>query len=205
MKVSRTAHLRSLWFLPEAGVDMSIGLQRLARVQATKTGRQEHGQAGGTHGSVYSYLIAVHFVLPDDLDGHLVILAGGILGAVDVAEGAVAHLVQQDPAFKTRIPGHFNPALLLLLDDLFDVMIARALGRGFRGPLLGLGLAISAPGVDGVQVAGGGRILPGGLSLVLGVHGRHVGGGLGVGSDHTRLFAMTYEILEALDGTHDAE
>lgn len=41
-----------------------------------------------------SYLITVHFVLAHDLDSHLTALAGGVFGAVDIAECAVAHLVE---------------------------------------------------------------------------------------------------------------
>lgn len=38
---------------------------------------------------------------------------------------------------------------------------------------------------------------------MLGVNRRDVGGRFGVGGNQTGLFAMTYEILEALYGTHD--
>jgi hypothetical protein len=83
-------------------------------------------------------------------------------------------------------------------------VVAGALGRSLCF-LLGLGLAIFAPGVEGVQVIGGGRVLVLGLALMLGVDGRHVCGGLGMGSGQARLLAVTYEILEALDCTHDDE
>lgn len=39
------------------------------------------------------YLIRVHFKLPDDLDGDLVV-GGGIAGLVDIAKGTIAHLLQ---------------------------------------------------------------------------------------------------------------
>lgn len=45
----------------------------------------------------YSYLIAVHFKFPDDLDGHLTHLAETVLRPVDVAESTVAHLLGQNP------------------------------------------------------------------------------------------------------------
>lgn len=41
-----------------------------------------------------SYLVAIHFKLAYDLDGHLIIFPRGILGAIDIAKGAVSHLFQ---------------------------------------------------------------------------------------------------------------
>ena len=71
---------------------------------------------------------------------------------------------------------------------------------GIGGFLRGGTLPIAEFEVDGVEIPGGRRGL--GLPLLLGVDGRDVGGGFGMRRDQAGLFAMTYEVLEALDGTH---
>ena len=67
-----------------------------------------------------AYLSRVHLEFPHDLDGHLLIPAGGILRAVDVAEGAITHLLHQGPALEAGILGKLPLALTLLGDDPFD-------------------------------------------------------------------------------------
>ena len=70
------------------------------------------------------------------------------------------------------------------------------IGRFLRGGTL----PIAEFGVNSVEIPGSRRGLR--LALLLGVDGGDVGGGLGVRRDQAGLFAMTYEVLEALDGTH---
>lgn len=53
--------------------------------------------------------------------------------------------------------------------------------------------------VDGIQVV---RVLPLGLSLLLGVDGRDIGGGLRMGRRQARLFPMPDEVLQILYRTH---
>ena len=132
-------------------------------------------------------LSAVHLILANDLDGDLVILAREILGAIYDTERAIAHLVEQSPAFQARVFWHPRPTLALLRDDLMN-----------------LGLATSGLGVDRLSLDflnGGGFCLcmVDLLILLLLLGGRW----LCVGRDHARLFPMADEILEALYGTHD--
>jgi hypothetical protein len=82
--------------------------------------REERNQ-GKEGKTLASYLIAVHFEFPDDLDGHLAILRCGILGAVDVAESAIAHLFHQDPAIQTRVFGHFGSTQIFFCDQAFNL------------------------------------------------------------------------------------
>jgi hypothetical protein len=65
-------------------------------------------------------LLRVHLKLAHNLDGHLAVLAGGVAGAVHVAEGAVAHLLDQVPALEPGVAGHLALGLALLCDDAFE-------------------------------------------------------------------------------------
>ena len=67
------------------------------------------------------YLIAVHFKLPHDLDRNFSVFSCGILGAIDIAKGAVTHLLDQDPSFQARVFGHLAPRDVLLLHNSFDL------------------------------------------------------------------------------------
>lgn len=105
-----------------------------------------------------TYLITVHLEFPNDLNGDLVILAGGVLGPVDVAESAIAHLVQQDPAFQARILGHLGPCTLFFGDNLLDLQLAGSpgltLGRFGRE----LSRRIVHLVINGIQIARSGWV-----------------------------------------------
>lgn len=58
----------------------------------------------------------VHFELPDDFDRDFVVLVVEVLGAVDVAEGAVAHLLDELIALQAGIARQLALALALLGD-----------------------------------------------------------------------------------------
>ena len=60
-----------------------------------------------------TYLTLVHFKLADDFDGHLSNFPIQIARSVDVAEGAVAHLLYQLPSLQPRISWQFALALVL--------------------------------------------------------------------------------------------
>ena len=71
-----------------------------------------------------AYLSRVHLKLPNDLDGNLLVDAMRVLCAVDVAEGAVAHLLNQLPSFETGVSRQLALALTLLGDDsLQDIRV----------------------------------------------------------------------------------
>ena len=65
-------------------------------------------------------LLGVHLELADNLDSDLGILASGVLCAVDVAEGAVAHLLDQRPPLETWITGQLSLGLTLFRDDALE-------------------------------------------------------------------------------------
>jgi len=73
---------------------------------------------------VASYLVAVHFEFPDDLDRDLAKLAGGIFGTIDITEGTISHLFQQDPSLQAGIRRHLRFVLPLLGNDLFYLRLA---------------------------------------------------------------------------------
>jgi len=80
-----------------------------------------------------AHLHAIHLELADDLDSHVAL--GGVsavAGAVDVAEGAVTHLLEQFPILQTGIPRELATALVLLGHDLGDVVLVGALLLGTR-------------------------------------------------------------------------
>lgn len=62
-------------------------------------------------------LLGVHLKLANDLDGNLAPLPMGVACAVDIAEGAVAHLLDQVPALEAGVAGHLALGLALLCDD----------------------------------------------------------------------------------------
>lgn len=74
-------------------------------------GQKRAGLLGNTN------LLGVHLKLADDLYGHLAPLSRGISCSVHVAEGAVAHLLQNLPPFKTRVLGQLALCLALFCDN----------------------------------------------------------------------------------------
>ena len=97
-----------------------------------------------TSGSMYfnqpraTYLHVVHFEFANDLYGNLAGIAGQILGPVDVAEGAVSHLLEQLPSFQAGVLGELAPRLALLLDDLGDVVLVAGPGSAALGGRFGV-------------------------------------------------------------------
>ena len=79
-----------------------------------------------------TYLHAVHLVFADDLDGHLAGIALAVAGPVDVAEGAVAHLLDELPSLKPGVPGELAPARILLGHQARNVLV----GYSFLGLVL---------------------------------------------------------------------
>ena len=95
-----------------------------------------------------AYLCGVHLILPHHLDSHLVELSIVVLGTVDVAEGAIAHLLEQSPSFEAGVFGqlafagslfgyyafeYLGVVVLLLLISLLLLV------DGFGGSMSGLG------------------------------------------------------------------
>lgn len=74
-----------------------------------------------------AYLHAVHFEFADNLDRHLAGITLQIACPVDVAEGAVAHLLHKFPPLQAGVPGKLAPAGILLGDQLRNVVYARLL------------------------------------------------------------------------------
>jgi len=74
-----------------------------------------------------TYLLAVHLVFADDLDGHLAGVALEVAGAVDVAEGAIAHLLDELPPLEPRVPGKLAPACILLGHQARDIVVGHSL------------------------------------------------------------------------------
>lgn len=111
-----------------------------------------------------AYLITVHLELAHHFDGHFVELPCRILGAVDIAEGAVAHLLHQNPAIQTGIFGHLRPIHILFCHQAFnfDGLIAPGVFC-----LLGGSLTMPIAGIEGFE---GGGELAYGLRLLLRVN-----------------------------------
>lgn len=172
-----------------------------------------------------AYLIRVHFKLPHHLDGDF-IMRLRISGLVNVAEGAVAHLFNQDVSFQARILGHLSGSLPLFGDNGFDIGLVDFL---LFALLVGSHSASLCSHISVID--GGGRVLAGmRLSLVvvvvwllllllplhasrlryamaiflrLSVDVGDVGGRLIAGwLSNAGLLAMTYEVLEVLNGAH---
>jgi hypothetical protein len=143
-----------------------------------------------------AYLLVVHLEFPDDFDGHLAVLVFRIPSAVDVAEGAVTHLLDQSPPLEARVLGQLRPVLALLGDDALDdgrvVLLATLI-------LLGQWSAGVVSLRRGAVLAG--ARLTGGRNGYLAVDGRAAGGRLGVGG--LGLLAMADEVLDILYGAHD--
>ena len=148
----------------------------------------------------------------------------GISCSIDVAEGAVAHLLHENESFQTRIFGHFACFFPLFSNNGVDFGVS-TLDWHFLVPASSLGCGSSSLGSDiAVVVSRSDRIVILGSSLVMVLldltnHGlaytmrliflllsmdrRDIGGGLvSRWVDSSGLLAMTYEVLEVLYGTH---
>lgn len=75
---------------------------------------------------IWTYLHIVHFILADDLDCNLVVLAGGVARAIDVAKGAIAHLFEKLPALEAGVLGKLGPAGIFLGHELGQVCLVYA-------------------------------------------------------------------------------
>lgn len=148
----------------------------------------------------HPYLIAVHLEFAHDLDRDLVVLRGGILGTVYIAEGAIAHLLQQDPALQAGVFRHLGPVHALLCDEPFNLGGALPLGLLLCG-FLGRRWAILS-GVCGIQIGEIGRVQPLGLWFLLSVDCGNVGGGFCMRRHEAGLFAVADKILDILYGAH---
>lgn len=106
--------LESSYVVEERGYRPTQPPQKVGNVHATEPiGKEVENRKKGRHSkhgrnnryrwedrnASCSYLIAVHFVFPDDLDGNLAHLVEAILSTVDIAERAVTHLLLQNPPF----------------------------------------------------------------------------------------------------------
>jgi hypothetical protein len=70
----------------------------------------------------WAYLIRVHFELPDDFDGDF-LASLGVASSIDIAEGAVAHLLDQHKAFQARVSGHFAGFFPFLSNESFNLWV----------------------------------------------------------------------------------
>ena len=170
-----------------------------------------------------AYLIRVHLELANNFDADL--LTGlGVFGAVDVAEGTVAHLLDQDETLQARIAGHLVGLFSLFGHERLDVGVSGATLDFLIFPLC-LSSSMASLGSDIAIVAGGdGKLsrvvyaslvvllfLVGQLGLayammillLLDVDRRNVGGGLVAGRVRLLRLAMADQILDILNGTHD--
>lgn len=94
----------------------------------------------------------------------------GILGAVNIAKGAVAHLLEELVPVELGVTRELGPRLLLLGHKLGDVIITLVLGvllRGGRHVRLGRGLRRRGGGLGGLGSRGRGGDI-GGFLIVLG-------------------------------------
>lgn len=72
-------------------------------------------------------------------------------GTIDVAEGAIAHLLEQDPAFQAGIFGHLRGSFPLLGDDLLDFGLAGPASRLAIGGRRALGVVCMTVAVLGIE------------------------------------------------------
>lgn len=75
-----------------------------------------------------THLHAVHFVFADDLNRDLASLTRGVTSAVDVAEGAIAHLGDELPSLEAWVSWELALARVFLGDDLGEVGVIDTLG-----------------------------------------------------------------------------
>lgn len=91
--------------------------KKAARKKARSKGKNQAEKAGPRN----THLHVVHFVLADHLDSDLAMVALQIAGAVDVAEGAVAHLLEQLPPLQAGVAGELCSARILLGNKLLEL------------------------------------------------------------------------------------
>lgn len=133
---------------------------------AQEAERKEKGMGGRVerNGGVRSttYLVRVHFEFAYNLDCNLVILAGDVLGAIDVAESAVSHLFSQVVSFQTGIPRHLPLLFSLFCNDLFDFCLMFSSVSVGNFLVLPLSVGSHSCGLSGVVsvVEIGGRVVP---------------------------------------------
>lgn len=106
-----------------------------------------------------TYLVRVHLEFAHDLDRDFTGIALQVARAVDVAEGAIAHLLQQLPPFQARVSGQLPLALVLLGDHPGQVLVLDLLALCARLLLVRAGLLLGAGGVRG-DVPGLGPPIP---------------------------------------------
>ena len=110
-----------------------------------------------------AYLIRVHFKLSDDFDGDLIV-GVGISCFVDVAEGTITHLFQQDVSFEARVSRELIGLFSLLGDNGLNLGLSifvdfLILGSGMSGGIAGLS--------DDIAIVDGSSRVFTGLRLVL--------------------------------------
>jgi hypothetical protein len=75
----------------------------------------------------FAYLHTVHLVFAYYFDSDVALLACCVAGTVYIAEGTIAHLVDEFPAFETGVAREFALAGILLGDKLGELLIVNAL------------------------------------------------------------------------------
>src|SRR5690242_6924982 len=93
-------------------------------------GQKRAGLLGNTD------LLGVHLKLADHLYGDLAPLSRGISCSVYVAEGAVAHLLQDRPPLETRVLGQLALCFTFFGDNAFQNFRVNPLALGGSGILL---------------------------------------------------------------------
>lgn len=87
---------------------------RVGSVQEVSRGRKRRTEkATGEERRAATHLLRVHLKFSHDLDGDLVVYLIIVARAIDIAEGAVAHLLDQGPAFQAGIMGELAFVLTL--------------------------------------------------------------------------------------------
>lgn len=70
-----------------------------------------------------AYLIGVHLEFTDDFNGDFV-SRSCVPGSIDIAEGAISHLLGEDIPLQAGIPGHLVGLLTLFGDNSLDLCIS---------------------------------------------------------------------------------
>lgn len=83
-----------------------------------------------------THLHVVHLVLAYDFDGDLAVLALQVAGSVDVAEGAIAHLLNELPSLEAWVVGELGLAGVLLGDELGEAGLVYLAALSVSGRLL---------------------------------------------------------------------
>lgn len=83
-----------------------------------------------------THLLRVHFKLPNNLDGNLSGLSGGIYRSVDIAKGTVAHLLDELPSLQAWISWQLSFALVFLGNHSCKLLVVDLLSLGATSDLL---------------------------------------------------------------------